>query len=157
MIAKFVSRSMQDVIDRLGGVPAYRIGIEASHTPAEPTTADAVCSSLRRVVELLSPAVTVTYTSSGFTGLRAARERPAAPIIGLTPHIATARRLAMVWGVHAVPTFDVRDVGEMVEHACAAARKEGFAQPGDDVVVVAGLPFGSSGATNLLHVARIAK
>jgi pyruvate kinase len=148
---------MDRIINRVEKDPAYRIGIEAAHTPAEPTTADAVCSSLRRVVELLSPAVTITYTSSGFTSLRAARERPAAPIIGLTPHVATARRLALVWGVHAVPTTDVRDVGEMVEHACAAARKEGFAQPGDDVVVVAGLPFGSSGATNLLHVARIAK
>jgi pyruvate kinase len=104
----------------------------------------------------MSPAVTITYTSSGYTSLRAARERPASPILGLTPHLATARRMALIWGVHAVPMTDIHDVGEMVEHACRAARNEGFARAGDDVVILAGLPFGASGTTNLLHVARIA-
>ena len=104
---------------------------------------------------LLSPAATVTYTSSGFTSLRAARERPAVPILSLTPDIVSARRMAMVWGVHAVLVDDVHDVAEMIECACRIARTEGFANPGDHVVVVAGLPFGQSGTTNLLHVARI--
>jgi pyruvate kinase len=63
--------------------------------------------------------------------------------------------MAMVWGVHAVLVDDVRDVAEMIECACRTARAEGFAKEGDDVVVVAGLPFGQSGTTNLLHVARI--
>ena len=134
---------------------SYRSGIDATHAPAQSTTADAVCSSLRQVAALLSPAVTVTYTSSGFTSLRAARERPAVPILSLTPSIVTARRLAMAWGVHAVLIDNVLDVGEMIERASAAALREGFAHPGDDVVVVAGLPFGQSGTTNLLHVARI--
>ncbi len=62
----------------------------------------------------------------------------------------------MVWGVHAVLLADVHDVGEMIERASRTAVSEGFAKPGDDVVVVAGLPFGRSGTTNLLHVARIA-
>lgn len=147
---------MDRIISWVEKDPAYRIGIEAAHTPAESTTADAVCCSLRRVAGLLSPAVTITYTSSGFTALRAARERPAAPILGLTPDTGTARRMAMVWGVHAVPVEEIHDVVEMVEQACRTALAEGFASRGDDVVVVAGLPFGCSGTTNLLHIARIA-
>jgi len=147
---------MDRIIKRVEMDSAYRAGIEASHTAAESTTADALCCALRRVVGLISPAATITYTSSGFTSLRAARERPAAPILGLTPQVITARRLAMVWGVHAVPMRDIHDVGEMVGHACNAACDEGFAAPGDDVVVVAGIPFGHSGTTNLLHIARIA-
>lgn len=146
---------MDRIVARVEADPAYRDGIEATHAAAEATTADAVCASLRNVAGLLSPAATVTYTSSGFTSLRAARERPAVPILSLTPSVATARRMAMVWGVHAVIVDDVHDVAEMIECACRTAHAEGFAQPGDDVVVVAGLPFGLSGTTNLLHVARI--
>jgi len=147
---------MDRIVARVEADPSYRSGIDATHAAAQSTTADAVCASLRDVAAMLSPAATVTYTSSGFTSLRAARERPAVPILSLTPSIATARRMAMVWGVHAVLVDDVHDVVEMIECACRTARTEGFANPGDDVVVVAGLPFGQSGTTNLLHVAHIA-
>ncbi|MDR6854062.1 pyruvate kinase [Variovorax guangxiensis] len=146
---------MDRIIARVEADPSYRSGIDATHAAAQATTADAVCASLRDVAALLAPAATVTYTSSGFTSLRAARERPAVPILSLTPDIVGARRMAMVWGVHAVLVDDVHDVAEMIECACRTARTEGFANPGDHVVVVAGLPFGQSGTTNLLHVARI--
>lgn len=146
---------MDRIIARVEADPSYRSGIDATHAAAQATTADAVCASLRDVAALLAPAATVTYTSSGFTSLRAARERPAVPILSLTPDIVSARRMAMVWGVHAVLVDDVRDVAEMIECACRTAHAEGFANPGDHVVVVAGLPFGQSGTTNLLHVARI--
>jgi pyruvate kinase len=146
---------MDRIIARVEADPSYRSGIDATHAAAQATTADAVCASLRDVAALLAPAATVTYTSSGFTSLRAARERPAVPILSLTPEIVSARRMAMVWGVHAVLVDDVRDVAEMIDCACRSARDEGFAKPGDDVVVVAGLPFGQSGTTNLLHVARL--
>jgi len=146
---------MDRIVARVEADPSYRTGIDATHESAQSTTADAVCTSMRQVAALLAPAATVTYTSSGFTSLRAARERPAVPILSLTPDMATARRMAMVWGVHAVLVDDVHDVGEMIECACRTAHAEGFAQPGQKVVVVAGLPFGKSGTTNLLHVARI--
>lgn len=146
---------MERIISRVEQDPAYREGIEASHTAAGATTADAICCALRRIVGLMRPPVTVTYTSSGFTALRAARERPAAPILGLTPRMETARRMALIWGVHSVPGEEVSDVAEMVEHACRAAVGHGFAGAGQDVVVVAGLPFRHSGTTNLVHIARV--
>ena len=146
---------MDRIIRRVERDPAYRAGLEASYTPATATTADALCSALRRVTSLIRPAATVTYTSSGFTSLRAARERPVAPILGVTPHVATARRLALTWGVHAIVSPEVTDVAAMIDVACARATSHGFAQAGDDIVVVAGLPFGQSGTTNLLHVARV--
>ena len=147
--------SMMDrIIARVEQDPTYRAGLEATHTSPEATVPDAMCCALRRVAGLLAPPVTITYTSSGFTGLRAARERPAAPILGMTPSLAVARRLALVWGVHALPAPVVREVGEMVAHACRAAREERFARPGEYVAIVAGLPFGR-GNTNLLHIAYI--
>ncbi len=146
---------MHRIICEVEQDPAWRSGLEASHTPAEANTPDAICCALRRVAGLLEPAATVAYTTSGFSALRASRERPATPILALTPQLTTARRLALVWGVHPVPFEEVHDVTEMVEHAGRAAVSHGFAGPGDVLVVIGGLPFGKSGSTNLLHVARI--
>ena len=146
---------MDRIIQRVEQDPTYRTGLEASNAGAEATTADAICYALRRVAGLIAPAATITYTASGVTGLRAARERPATPILGITPHLATARRMALVWGVHALPSPEVRHVSDMVNYACRAAQSEGFAKPGERVVIVAGLPFGSTGNTNLLHIVQI--
>ncbi|ENO97966.1 pyruvate kinase [Thauera phenylacetica] len=146
---------MHGIVCEVERDPAWRAGLEASHTPAAANTPDAICCALRRVAGLLEPAATVAYTSSGFSALRASRERPVAPILALTPQPATARRLALVWGVHALPFEEVHDVAEMVEHAARAVQNLGFGSAGDAVVVIAGLPFGQRGSTNLLHVARI--
>ena len=146
---------MHGIVCEVERDPAWRAGLEASHTPAAANTPDAICCALRRVAGLLEPAATVAYTSSGFSALRASRERPVAPILALTPQPATARRLALVWGVHPVPFEEVHDVAEMVEHAARAVQNLGLGSAGDAVVVIAGLPFGQRGSTNLLHVARI--
>ena len=110
---------------------------------------------MRHVAGLLRQDATVTYTSSGYSSLRAARERPAARIVSLTPDIRTARRLALVWGVHSVHTHEVKDVPEMVDNACQTALREEFARPGDTVVIAAGMPFGATDNTNLLRIAQI--
>ena len=146
---------MDRIIRQVESDPHYRDVIEASHTPAESTVPDAIFCAMRRVAGLLRLAATVTYTSSGYSSLRAARERPAAPIVSLTPDIRTARRLALVWGVHSVHTHEVKDVPEMVDNACQTALREEFARPGDTVVIAAGMPFGVAGTTNLLRIAQI--
>jgi len=146
---------MSRIIVQVESDPHYRDVIEASHTPAEATVPDAIFCGMRRVAGLLRVAATVTYTSSGYSTLRAARERPAAPIVSLTPDIRTARRLALVWGVHSVHTHEVKDVPEMVDNACQTSLREEFARPGDTVVIAAGMPFGVSGNTNLLRIAQI--
>lgn len=146
---------MNRIIGEVERDPQYRTGIDASHTPPEATAADAICCALRRVTGLLAVSATITYTSSGYTSLRAARERPEAPILSITPNLATARQLALVWGVHSVHTHEVYDVPEMVEHACATALREEFAKAGDSVVIAAGMPFGAAGTTNLLRIAQV--
>jgi pyruvate kinase len=118
--------------------------------------ADAICSALRLVAQLVSATATVTYTRSGFTSMRAARERPAAPILSLTPMIATARRLTPVWGIHSVVVeHEITDEASMTERACNAAVAEEFGDSGDNIVIVAGVPFGASGTTNLLRVTKL--
>jgi pyruvate kinase len=144
---------MHDIVVQTESDPLYRELIDASHTPAEPDFADAIGCAMRRVARLLHVSATVVYTASGYSAQRMARERPVAPLLGLTPRLATARKLALVWGVHALVMHDVADVDEMTRSACALARSEGFADAGAPLVIVAGLPFGSSGTTNLLRIA----
>ncbi|MDB5969320.1 MAG: pyruvate kinase [Hydrocarboniphaga sp.] len=148
-------RMMDRIIQQVESGPIYRQLMEASHTPPEPTIADAICCALRHVTRLMHPAAIVTYTSSGHTSLRAARERPEAPILSMTPTIGTARRLAFVWGVHSVHTHEIADVPEMVDYASQTACSEGFAKPGDIIAITAGMPFATAGTTNLLRIAQI--
>jgi pyruvate kinase len=133
----------------------YRIGIDANLPDPQPTAADAICDALHGIVHTLPVAATVTYTSSGFSTLRAARERPEAPILSLTPSVDTARRLSLVWGVHSVQTPDIQRVQEMVDRACEVALEESFADVGDTLVIMAGMPFGIAGTTNMLRIAQV--
>lgn len=146
---------MDRIITEVERDPHYRRVMDAEHPAPGRTVPDAVCCAMRRTTQILGAAATVTYTASGASALRAARERPESPILGLCPRRETARRLCLVWGVHPVAGEDIRDVAEMVEHARDAVRREGFAGPGDSVVIVAGMPFGHSGSTNLLHVTTL--
>jgi pyruvate kinase len=135
--------------------PLYRTDLDAERGAPEHTTADAISAAARQVAETLDCAAIVTYTNSGSTTLRAARERPAAPLVALTPVIATARRLALVWGVHSVTTADVSSFSEAAEKSVQMCRREGFVVPGDLIAITAGVPFGTPGATNLLRIEKI--
>ena len=146
---------MNRIVEQIEGDEYYRAGIEGERTNPEPTVADAVCYSLESTARVLSTPAVVAYTASGFSAERAARERPAAPILALTPYLETARRLTLVWGVHPIRVRDVADEHEMVEVACEAAVQEGAARPGDLLVIAAGVPFGASGTTNMIRVAEV--
>ncbi len=150
-------KMMNRILEEVEADPLYRQLIDASHTSARAggDVAEAVCCAMRRVVSLLQASTIVCYTGSGQTSLRAARERPESPILSLTPNVATARRLALAWGVHSVHTQDVSNAEEMTEVARQLARREGFARPGEFVVTIAGMPFGTPGATNLLRIATV--
>lgn len=133
----------------------YRSIITAQRNEPEATSADAISAAVRQISETLKLAAIVCFTGSGSTGLRMSRERPDVPIIALTPNPATGRRLAVAWGLHCVLTEDAKDLNDMVERACRIARSEGFAEPGQRVIITAGLPLGTPGATNMLRIAYV--
>jgi len=146
---------MDRIVARVEQDPGWREGIEASRPEPEHATADAIAAAARQICHTIGAAAIVAFTASGSTALRTARERPEAPIIGLTPNLDTARRLAVVWGVHAVVSPDAHSMSEAVARAIRAAQAEGFAQHGSEVVVAAGVPFGHVGTTNALRVATV--
>ncbi|WP_439813569.1 pyruvate kinase [Zavarzinia sp. CC-PAN008] len=148
--------SMMDSIAlQVEGDAYYPSITQAQRLEPEATAADALSAAARQVAETLRSAAIVTYTTSGSTALRAARERPRVPMLTLTPSIATARRLALCWGAHSVVTEDAHNFDEMVDKARATAKADGFAEPGQRIVITAGVPFGTPGTTNVLHVAWV--
>jgi pyruvate kinase len=148
-------RMMNRIVERTEQDPLFRKITEASRLDPEPTAQDAISAAACQVAQTLSVKAIVTYTTSGSTTLRAARERPEVPVICLTPNRDTARRLAVVWGVHSVHTTDARDFLDMVEKASRHAIQDGFAVKGDRIVITAGFPFGTPGSTNILRIARV--
>jgi pyruvate kinase len=133
----------------------YHSYIESQRGVPERTTPDAIMAAVHEVTETIEARAIVCWTKSGITALRAARERSASPIIAPTPSVETSRRLCLVWGIHSVPTEDIRDFDDMVARASQIARQEGFAQPGERIVITAGVPLGTTGATNMLRVAFV--
>jgi pyruvate kinase len=133
----------------------YHSIIEAQRGTPEKTTPDAIMAAVHEVTQTIEARAIVCWTKSGITAMRAARERSQAPIIAPTPSIDTARRLCLVWGTHSVITEDIRDFDDMVKRAGQIARQEGFAQAGERIVITAGVPLGTTGATNMLRVAFV--
>ena len=146
---------MDRIIARVEEDSGWRAMIEASRPAPDRSAADAICAAARQVAHTIDAAVICAFTASGSTALRAARERPEAPILGLTTALSTARRLALVWGVHAVLAPEVHSMTETVAKATRTAAQEGFAVAGNPIIVIAGVPFGQPGATNALRVAYV--
>jgi pyruvate kinase len=133
----------------------YHSLIAAGADVEEDSAPHAIAAAAAGLAEAIGAKAIVGFTSSGTTVARISRKRPALPILALTPELDVARRMALMWGAHSVRTDIVHSYEEMVKMADATARQEGFAQLGDLVVVVAGIPFGQSGSTNNLRVIRV--
>jgi pyruvate kinase len=146
---------MNRIAEQVERDPLYQSIISSQRTPPEQTAADAIAFATRDIAETLDLKAIAAWTASGATGLRIARERPRNPILALTPNVDAARCLSIVWGVHAMVIEDARDIDDMAQRACATCAQEGFAGKGERIVVVAGLPFGSPGSTNTVHIAYV--
>jgi pyruvate kinase len=146
---------MERIATNVESDKGYAARIHFTETKANPTTADALSEAAGDIVKTVSAAAIICFTSSGSTARRVARERPAVPLMVLTPKLATARQSGLLWGAHAVHTKDVKSFEEMVAKAKRMALRHGLAKAGERIVVMAGVPFGTPGSTNVLHVVRL--
>jgi pyruvate kinase len=135
--------------------PGYAARLHFTETLPDATTADALAEAAARIADTVSASLIVCFTLSGSTARRIARERPAVPLMVLTPKLATARRAGILWGSHAVRTRDVASFEEMVGKARRMALRHKLAKAGDRIVIIAGVPFGTPGSTNMIHVVRL--
>lgn len=133
----------------------YKKRVRFLQTPPNATTSDALAHACMTIADTVPISAITVFTSSGSTARRVARERPGTPMLVLTPSIRTARRVALLWGAHAVATKDIGSFEEMIGKGKRMALRHGFAQAGAKLIVLAGVPFGTPGATNLLHVVTV--
>jgi pyruvate kinase len=147
--------TMNRIAEEVESDSIHQTILQAQRADPEATGADAIAAAARQIAETLELSALICWTSSGSTAARVARERPRAPIVAISPNVATARRLSLIWGVHCVVAEDAHDQDDMVERACRLAFKDNFARAGQRVIVVAGLPLGTPGATNMLRIAFV--
>jgi pyruvate kinase len=147
--------TMNRIAEEVENENTYHTIMKAQHAEPEATGADAIAAAARQIAETLDLSAIVCWTFSGSTGLRVARERPQVPIVALSPNVATGRKLSVAWGIHCIVTEDAKNIADMVERACRLAFKDGFAKAGRRVIIVAGVPLGTPGATNMLRIAFV--
>jgi pyruvate kinase len=147
--------TMNRIVEEVERDPTYREIIQAQRADPEATGADAIAAAARQIAETLDLAAVACWTSSGATGLRVARERPMTPIVAITPNISTGRKLSLVWGIHSVVAQDARDQDDMVDRASRISFRDGFAKAGQRIIIVAGIPLGTPGATNMVRIAFV--
>jgi pyruvate kinase len=135
--------------------PVYRSVIAAQRPAPEATAGDAIADAARQIAETLDLPAIICWTSSGSTAIRVARERPEPPVVAITPNLATGRKLSVVWGVHCVVADDARDQDDMVDRAGSIAFRDGFVRAGQRVLIVAGVPLGTPGTTNMVRIAYV--
>lgn len=148
MMHKICSRTEEDEI--------YDQFMDDTHPETLSDPSDAIATAAGYVAQDIEASAIVTYTMSGSTALRMARQRPDVPILCLTPNISVARRLSLVYGVHSVHTPEIQgDFSGPVPHACSVLMQEGLAKKRQRFVMTAGVPFGVAGTTNILRIAEV--
>ena len=146
---------MHRIAGQVESDPGYRQQVSFAQVMPDTTTADALSHACASIAESLPIAGIIVFTGSGSTARRVARERPAAPMLVLTPSQLIARRMALLWGAHAVSTKDIGSFEEMIAKGKRMALRHGFGTAGSKLIALAGVPFGTPGSTNLLHVVTL--
>lgn len=133
-----------------------QLGEVNTHHPSETeAVSNAVSAATYFIAESLKPRAIVTTTLTGYTARRVARERPRSPILCVTPNPVTYQRMALVWGVVPVLIPEFHSIEEMTRSISEFTMREGILKQGDTVVIIAGVPFGVGGQTNMCKVHKI--
>lgn len=135
--------------------PGYHERVHFTQVRPDATTADALAQASATIAQTVTVTGIIVFTGSGSTARRVARERPAVPTLVLTPSQRIARRTALLWGAYAVTTKDIGSFEEMIAKGKRMALRHGFGIAGSKLIALAGVPFGTPGSTNLLHVVTL--
>ncbi|HSG54863.1 MAG TPA: pyruvate kinase, partial [Paracoccaceae bacterium] len=146
---------MDSIARQVEADEGYTARVRMLDTPPDATPADALAHACMTIGDTIALNAICVFTDSGSSARRVARERPAVPLMVLTPSIKVARRLSLLWGAHAVTTRDIGSFEEMIAKGKRMALRHGFGGAGERLAMLAGVPFGKSGATNLLHLVRL--
>ena len=141
-------------IEAEAALPYERMIVE-KRLQLEQKTDDAISYDACQTAQQLNASLIVAFTESGSTAGRVSKYRPITPILALSPSEVVQRRLTLRWGVTPVTVPRIRNVDDFFALGEESAKKVAGVEPGSLVVLVAGLPIGVQGGTNLLRVLSI--
>jgi pyruvate kinase len=128
-----------------------------NNPPAKTDVTHALSMGLNAICKVLPPRYIATFTSSGYTARLAAGERPKVPILALTPNPKVYRSLNLIWGVQPVLlNREVETFEELTAQVEEILRDRSWVEPGDKVLIMAGIPTKHSQGTNFLKIHTIA-
>jgi len=134
----------------------FNLEVESTENVKRIDNTDAITNAAYSIANNAGAKAIITFSVSGKTTLRMARERAPVQIIGLSPNIKTARKMQIIWGVNSCHSSqDAANTNEMVNIACSVVKNKNLVKSDDNVIITAGVPFGNAGSTNLLRIAKI--
>ena len=145
VMARIAEQAEQDAFE----IGSYRA--PAVHDRDSEDTTDAICDAACTTARDLKAAAILTVTRSGYTAQHLSKFRPAEPIVAATPEDKTFNQLALCWGVYPIHARWQNDTNVLVTHAIDCAKRFGYVNIGDRVVVTAG-GTGDTGTTDILKV-----
>lgn len=148
----------QRIINRVEGDPHYDRYLQSFEPHTEDTSASAIIVAARQIARTVKAKAIVNFTVGGTTALKASQSRPGVPILAISPVMATSRQLSLSWGIYSEYAedhvdYDPDNFRDMLRAACEIANQKGLVDdPNDLLVVTAGFPFGTPGASNIIRV-----
>lgn len=146
---------MARVAKTVEATPEYQARLSALRPAPAPSVQDAIAIAVDDVVDAAGANVIVAFTATGGAARRIARFKPSVPILALTPNQYVCYQMALIGGVLPALAPDPKDTEDMVHIAIEQSKQLGMAQIGDRAIIVAGVPFGVRGTTNMLRVERV--
>ena len=150
VMAKIAEQAENDAFE----MKHYR-GIQYDTDASDRTNAicDAACTTARD----LNARAIIAVTKSGYTARRVSKFRPIQPIVASTPEAKTFHQLSMSWGVYPVLALSQKSQEHLFRHAIDCAKQIDIVSGGDCVVIIAGVPLDTCGATNMIKVESVPK
>lgn len=146
---------MDRIIQRVERDPQYRRALMDYPSDDIPNIPDAISCAVGSIASTIDIKAVIVFTATGYSAFRIAKERPKSPILALTPDMKIAQRLGLLWGANPVLTHEIFSFPQMVDTACRAALAQGMVDVGDQAVLIAGVPFGAPGGSNIIHIVHI--
>jgi pyruvate kinase len=119
------------------------------------SVASAMAHAAAGIADEVGARAIIAFTETGSTALHISKTRPRVPVIAASPHLSVLRRTTLYSGVVPLQVERAPDTDAMIAGAAGAAKRGGLVRERDRVVVVAGVPPGRAGQTNLVKVESV--
>ncbi len=146
---------MSRVAERIEASLKYEEILAKKRVGSFPTVADAISHATCQTAMDLKAAAIITSTQSGSTARMVSKYRSPSPIVAVTPSERNAQQLTISWGVNPVLAPPAQNTDEMFDLSIEGAKKAGFVNTNDLIVITAGVRTGVPGSTNLLQVLTV--